>query len=440
MVQVVLINIMNLYSNSNIKLVFSMRLVINLLILLIFLNTSNAQQTSQLGRILKTISVEETAGQNRQFEPVEILFNFRNHKFVNPEKQISIVEILDDENEKEIPCQIFDAEKKPDDRVLKFKVIFQVNILANGKKTYRIIYNSQMLNKFEYPPDLKVIGEGFGLIVENEYYRADLTPGEGPKKEPDSGQIREITIRGDLKKKLMRYDRRIHWSPNFIRTDNKIDQSIAHWENPENYTVEKGPIMCMTKRWGILKNFPEIFISAIYKFYAHLPYFVFSSRLEMKKDIYLDRLRNDEMTTDSIFTHFTFKRPSGEIFTLPFKNRQEILDKNPIEADAPWLFFYEPKQGFALGCIRLLYNNTNNCGIPSPTTGDYTKISDGAQGGKYWNRILILNESVLVPKGSIYAEKNAYIVFNKLSHSNLVDSLEYYEKCLDNPLQVTLAE
>jgi hypothetical protein len=438
--QVVLINIMNLYSNSNIKLVFSMRLVIILLILLIFINTSNAQQTSQPGIILKTISIEETAGQNRQFEPVEILFNLKNHKSVNPEKQISVVEILDDANEKEIPCQIFDTEKKLNDQVLKFKVIFQVNIVANGKKTYRIIHNNPMPNKFEYSPDLKVIGKGFGLIVENEYYRADLTPGEGPKKESDSGQIREVTILGDSKKKLMRYDRRIHWSPNFIRTDNKINQSIAHWDHPENYTVEKGPIVCMTKRWGTLKNFPEIFISAIYKFYAHLPYFVFSSRLEMKKDIYLDRLRNDEMTTDTIFTHFTFKRPSGEIFTLPFKNRQEILNKNPIEADAPWLFFYEPKQGFALGCIRLIYNNTNIRGIPSPTTGDYTKISDGAQGGKYWNRILILNKPVLISEGSVYKEKNAYIVFNNLSHTNLIDLFEYYEKCLHNPLKVTFLE
>lgn len=401
---------------------------------------SNAQQTSRPGIILKTISIEETAGQNRQFEPVEISFNLRNHKSINPETQISIVEILDDEKEKEIPCQVFDSEKKQNDQALQFKVIFQVNIVANGKKTYRIIHNSPTPDRFEYSPDLKVIGEGFGLIIENKYYRTDLTPGEGPKKEPDSGQIREVTILGDLKKKLMRYDRRIHWSPNFTRTDNKIDQSIAHWDHPENYTVEKGPIVCMTKRWGTLKNFPEIFISAIYKFYAHLPYFVFSSRLEMKKDIYLDRLRNDEMTTDSIFTHFTFKRPSGEIFTLPFKNRKEILDKNPIEADAPWLFFYEPKQGFALGCIRLLYDNTNIGGNPSPTTGDYTKISDGAQGGKYWNRILILNKPVLVSEGSVYQEKNAYIVFNKLSYAKLVDSFEYYEKCLHNPLKVTFHE
>ena len=100
--QVVLINIMNLYWNSNIKLVFSVRLIIIISIFLIFIYTLNAQQTSQPRIILKTISVEETAGQNRQFEPVEILFNFRNHESVNPEKQISIVEILDDGNEKEI--------------------------------------------------------------------------------------------------------------------------------------------------------------------------------------------------------------------------------------------------------------------------------------------------------------------------------------------------
>jgi hypothetical protein len=94
----------------------------------------------------------------------------------------------------------------------------------------------------------------------------------------------------------------------------------------------------------------------------------------------------------------------------------------------------------AYGCIRLLYNNINIWGDSSPTTGDYTKISDGAHGGKYWNRILILNKSVLVPEGSVYVEKNAYIVFNNITHENAIDSLEYYEKSLNNPLNLTIYE
>jgi hypothetical protein len=402
------------------------------------MDSSKAQQATQSRLILKTISIEETAGIDRRYEPVEIFLDLKNNKFINLEKHLHVVEMLDDITEKEIPLQVFEIEQEVNRQASQFNIIFQVNIVANGGKVFRIIYDSMVLDNFEYLSDLKVMGESYGLIIENRYYRADLTSGEGPKKKPDSGQIREITILGGLNKKLMRYDRRIHWSPNFIRTDRNINHSIAQWSRPENYLAAKGPIICSTKRWGTLKMFPEIFITAIYKFYAHLPYFIFSSKMEMKKDIYLNRLRNDEMTTDSIFTHLVFKRPTGEIFSLPFKDRENFLNKNPVGADAPWLSFYEPQQGLAFGCIRLLYNNTNIWDNPSPTTGDYTKISDGARGGKYWNRILILNKSVLVPKGSVYEEKNAYIVFNNIPYENLGDSLEYYEKCLNNPLKVTI--
>jgi hypothetical protein len=431
---------MNLYSSSQKGLFFFIRILGVLCILLILMDTSNAQQATQSRINIKTISIEETDGLNRRNEPVEILLDIESNIYQNFEKQIHVIELLDDITEKEIPFQVFEVHKKENNQASQFKVIFQVNIVANGRRIYRIVYDDMIPKNFEYSPDLKVIGEGFGLIIENEYYRADLTPGEGPKKEPDSGQIKEITILGDSKKKLMRYDRRIHWSPNFIRTDNKINKSIAQWDKPEKYLVEKGPVLCSTRRWGNLKDFPEIFITATYNFYAHLPYFVFGSSMEMEKDIHLDRLRNDEMTTDTIFTHLIFKRLPDEIISLSFKEREEILKKNPIEADAPWLFFYEPQEGVAFGCIRLIYNNTNIWGDSSPTTGDYTKISDGAHGGKYWNRILILNKSVLVPEGSVYEEKNAYIVFNDITQENFIDSLEYYEKCLNNPLNVIIHE
>jgi hypothetical protein len=414
-------------------------LMASMLLELVF-QSSKSQEYWEFWKSYKTIIVEETEGLDRQDEPVEISLSFYKGEITHPEQEIRMVEILENSDYKEIPSQVFEIQRHLGGQHIQCKVVFQASVLANEKKTYKLFYNNTATQKPSYSTDLKISGEGFGLIVENDYYKADLTHGEGPQKSPDSGQIKEITILGDVDQKLARFDRRMHWSPNFIRADNDTNQSIAHWDRPENYVVEKGPIICHTKRWGSLKDFPEIFITATYKFYAHQPYFIFYSRMEMKQNIHLSRLRNDEMTSDTLFTHLAFKRADNSIVNTTFQNRDEILSKHPVESDTPWLCFYEPNNGFAFGSVRLFYTNTNIWGDTSPTTGDYTKISNGARGGKYWNRILISDKSTLVPEGSVYAEKNAYIVFKLSEGENRFAEIEKYTMRMGRPLKVKVID
>ncbi len=162
--------------------------------------------------------------------------------------------------------------------------------------------------------------------------------------------------------------------------------------------------------------------------------------MEMKQAIWLSRLRNDEMTTDTLFTHLAFIRFDGLVVTTTFQNRDEILRQHPIESDALWLSFYEHNKGLAFGCIRLFYDNTSIWGEASPTTGDYTKISNGARGGKYWNRILIIDKPTFVPEGSVYSEKNAYIVFKLSEGENKFAEIEKYAKRLSCPLKVKVID
>ncbi len=399
-----------------------------------------SQEYWELWKSYKTIIVEETKGLDRQAEPVEITVSFHKKEISHPEKEIRLVETLMNGDYKEIPSQVFEIQRRLGGQLIQCQIVFLISLSANEKKSCRLLYNNPGAHQPSYSSDLKIRGEGFGLIVANGYYKADMTPGEGSKKSPDSGQIKEITILGDVNQRLARFDRRTHWSPNFIRADNDTNQSIAHWDRPENYVVEKGPIMCLTKRWGNLKDFPEIFITATYKFYAHQPYFIYFSRIEMKQDINLSRLRNDEMTIDTLFTHLAFKRADGSMVNTTFQNRSEIVSKHPIEPDAPWLCFYEPNKGFAFGSVRLLYDNTNTWGEVSLTTGDYTKISNGARGGKYWNRILILDKSILVPEGSVYAEKNAYIVFKLGKGENRFAEIDECANRLSCPLKLRVID
>ena len=160
--------------------------------------------------------------------------------------------------------------------------------------------------------------------------------------------------------------------------------------------------------------------------------------MEIKKDLWLFLLRNDEMTMDSLFTNVAFCDAAGQITDLKFSERYDILEKNHISDNAPWLCFYNADKGYAYGSIRLKYDNTNEQGLESPVYQTYTKISDGAGGGKYWNRRLINEHDTFVPAGSRYVEKNAYLAFN-IEEDDPFKWIKYWSEILTNPLQVKVS-
>jgi hypothetical protein len=229
----------------------------------------------------------------------------------------------------------------------------------------------------------------------------------------------------------------MHWAPNFQNREYAGYKTIAGWDNPEMYLLGTGPYLIHTMRSDHAPRHPEILLSANYYFYAGLPYFKFQSSMEITENIWLFLLRNDEMTMDSLFTHVAFQRPNGKIEDLSFSERYSKLEENPIENTAPWLCFYHAEKGYAFGSIRLMYDIKNEKGFDSPTYFPHTKISDGASGGKYWNRRLIHESPIFVPKGSRYSEENAYIVF-KVADKNKFEDIQKWSQIIKNPLHVSV--
>jgi len=139
---------------------------------------------------------------------------------------------------------------------------------------------------------------------------------------------------------------------------------------------------------------------------------------------------------DSLFTHVAFKNIAGKTTDLSFNERYDSLQAHPIQNEAEWLCFYNAEKGYAFGSIRLNYDITNDSCLPSPTYSPHTKISDGANGGKYWNRCLIDFHYTLVPAGSRYIEENAYIVF-KISEQDKFNEIEKWARIVQNPIEIT---
>ncbi len=394
-----------------------------------------------------TFEVRETAGVARQQEPVEVVIRL-------PSRNPRVVRWS--EPPEEIVSQVLEAQ--PDGAAYKLRVAFPATVPARSMVRYRIYYDAS-LPAASYSTALKVSGETrVGWVVENGRYVADASSRAVEGKPEDSGQIRALTLKFADVMLLRSTGPRMHWAPNFQRAGAKSYTGIARWDPVQSVTRRAGPVVAETHRSGYHAEYPGIALSAVYRFFAFVPYFFFRSEMRMTQPLELFLLRNDEMTMDGFFTHVAWpgqlaaaslegrrgdrQETSGTtpVEAATFEEREKLLEKRPIPADAPWICFFHQEKGYGYGSVRLKFDTRNTAGGPSPLYQPHTKISDGAGGGKYWNRRLIHEHNTLVPAGSRYAEENAYVVF-RLRPGGLPEALGEFlewERKLRTPLVAEL--
>ena len=380
--------------------------------------------------VIATIIVEESSGIQRDLEYIECNIQVSIENLDNSPPKFIIEEIP---SGLPVPCQIFELTKEISKDKIFFKLIFPLSIGASEKNEYLL---KQATSTISINSDLRLEGSGFDLIVENRFYRADLSKSDlAEPKNHDSGQIRELLIKMGINQLLTNVEDRLHWAPNFKRPDLEWYTTIAHWNSPAVYNLHKGPYLIKTVRKDLAPDHPEISLTAVYRFYEDLPYFKFYSEMQMVEDVWLELLRNDEMTMDSMFTHLAFQRSSGKIVDITFSERKELLEKQPIQNESPWICFYNREKKYAFGSIRIQYSNLNQFGEPSPVYQPQTQIGEWLAGIKYWNRRLIHNQLTFVPRGSRYMEENAYLVF-KMGNEDKFEVIKYWVDRLHHPLEV----
>jgi hypothetical protein len=398
--------------------------------ILFFISTGISYLYAQINDRLVDIRVEETAGFSRELEYIEteIQVTDTSIKYI----------ISEDINTNQIiPCQSFVRFKDDQENSTILSVIFPITLHAYEQKTF-ILRKAELMDTIS--SDLRISGEETELIIENGYYRADLTQSNATEaKSHYSGQLRELFIKMDFNQLLLRTENRIHWAPNFRKRGAEDYHTIAGWDNPSYNNIFHGPYCIRTERADIAPKLPEMILIGTYKFYAYLPYFIFSSRMDLTQDVWLDLLRNDEMTMDSLFTHIAYQRHDKQVIDLALSTREKVLKKEPISADAPWLCFYNAQKDYAFGSIRIAYDNRNVFNNPSPTYKSHTKISDGSGGGKYWDRRLIHEYPILVPAGSRYYEQNAYLLF-EIDSEQKFKHIDFWAQRLRNPPSISLIQ
>jgi hypothetical protein len=268
-----------------------------------------------------------------------------------------------------------------------------------------------------------------GFLVENAVFAADLTPREVRGQIEDSGVLRGLLYKA-AGVTLRRTQNRMHWAPSFQRPGARGYTSIATWTPVQLHDLQISPGAVRFTREGFHRDYPEIRLWAEYRFFAHVPYFLFESKMDIVQPVEIYWLRNQEMTMDDLFTHVAWPQSGGAARIAAFEERKPLLEKDPLPLELPWVAFYHQERGYGYGAVVLHLTATT-------TANAKTAINDGADNGKYWDRHLIGQVNTALKPGDRYTEKTAYVLFRTRPGAPIAEFLEW-EKRLRNPVRIEI--
>jgi hypothetical protein len=407
----------------------------------------------------KSIVVSETAGIDRKSEPVEMLLAFYPDEAFDLKREIRVVAV-DPENFNltEVPCQIYDLQKylvedkldpdvngKPTREVpiwlptISARVAFLADVQANKSKVYLVFYNNDKALVKVYNSNLKVQGEMPGINVDNGKISVVL--------HPNSGHFDQLTLNEKPSFPLfhrMETNGAIHWNPE-IYSPPRPWTHTADWNPPQNVNLISGPVTAITELWGSLRDIPEVDASVRYQFFPDVPYFISSTSLRINETLNCIALRNAEIVFKrELMTHAAwFDVIRNKVITYDVTDMPDLTDLK-MEADVPWITFYNEKEKIGFAGIQLNYSNS---GLESRERllNPFIYITGGPW--IYWARALSLtflssNMQQMVPalKGNYFAEKWAYLVYETKDGANPYQPVLEWRNRLLNPLRVHLVE
>ncbi len=298
--------------------------------------------------------------------------------------------------------------------------ILYVTIAAGKTKTFRV-------DRLKHRDTLDLRAtDRVGFTVENNVYSADLSQRLVNGKAEDSGTLRALTFKR-AGVTLKRTQNRMHWAPSFWRVGARGYTSIAMWDPVQQHQRDEIDGMIRARRAGSHALYPELALEAEYRFFPHMPYFLFSATVNVVKQIEMYWLRGQEMTMDAFFTHAAWPASDGKPVVATFDERKALLEKQTLAVDLPWVAFVNQDHGFGFGAVVLDYSATT-------TANARVMINDGANNGKYWDRYLVGQVNTTLHPGDRYHERTAYVLFRTL------DEFLQWEKKLRNPLRVDVVQ
>ena len=406
----------------------------------------------------KAVVLSETEGINREKEVVEVLLPFYPDEAWDLKREIRVVAV-DPDNFKltEVPSQVYDIMKynekdnlapleegQPERHIplwmptVTCRVAFLADVKGKSSQVYLVYYNNDKAMVKTYKTDLRVQGELPGLTIDNDKFTAVL--------HPNSGHIDQITLKSKANDPLyhrMETNGAIHWNPG-VYVPPRAWTHTADWKLEQNSHSVTGPVISTVEQWGHMRNMPEVDASVRYEFFPDVPYFFATTNMRINETVQCIALRNGEIVFKrELMTHAAwYDVIRDKVVTYNVADMADLTDLM-MEADIPWITFYNEKTGIGFAGINLGYANT---GLESRNRllNPYFYITAGPW--IYWSRALSLsflssNMQQVIPalKGSHFYEKWAFLTYETDSDIPY-KKVETWQKRLTNPLRVQLVE
>jgi len=346
----------------------------------------------------QAFALDETAGQNRPPEPVELTLRVAADHADSLAREVRVARIADGEL-REVPCQVFGEIRRGQERL--GKVLFLAGGAAHQRQSYLIFYGNPDAELPQYPTDLETRGEGYGLDIENDFFRAKLSR--------QMGQLERLTIKREHGLELFAGGEGhgeppgIDWAHDYVTSGRLQKLRITLWETCPDYEVVRGPLCTIVRRWGFpyspvhpVFSPARIHVDVEYRFYSGLPWFHKTGTMTALKDVEVDALRDDEWVfSGQSFTDILWMGPDGKLRTGPVA---------PEFADNIWAVGF--CNSVSKDSFLALFLEHRGEGLPELKHSG-SPMMYYRWHGHVWSRYPLPVKNV--PAGAVLHQKNAYV-------------------------------
>jgi hypothetical protein len=407
----------------------------------------------------KAVILSETAGINRAKEAVEILLAFYPDEAQQLVRDIRVVAVNPKTHElTEVASQVYDVKEDlieddlaPDKNgnptrkvplwlpTVSARVAFLADVPAKSSQVFLVYYNNANAKVKTYQTDLHVQGEAPGLQIDNRVFSVDLHSNSGHldqmtlKSKPDDPFFHRLETNGAM-----------HWNPD-IYVPPRPWSHTADWKPPRSVKTLAGPIIAKSELWDNLRGMPEVDASVSYEFFPEVPYFISSTCMRINETVNCLALRNAEMVfkRELITNAAWYDAVRDTTIVYDVANMPDLTDLK-MDADVPWITFFNKEKGIGFAGIQLNYANTGVESSPR-LLNPFFYITAGPW--VYWARglshtFLSSNMQQVVPalKGNIFYEKWAYMVYELDKNNNPFAPILKWQKLLTHPVKIQLVE
>ena len=314
--------------------------------------------------LYQVVRVAEGAGLERSGEALDVVVAVPAGAVGSLSREVRVARVVPGEGREgsrpvEVPSQVYGEERRLRDGPpaagergeRRAHLVWQADVPGGEEVWYLVLAGNPAAELPEYPSDLRVGGEGFGLDVENDHFRARLSR--------QTGQLERLTYRRAHGLELFAGGEghgeppHLDWAHDYLAGDRFNKLRVTNWEACPNYAVVRGPLCVTVRRWGVphsplhpVLSASDLLVDLTYTFYAGAPYFTKHGRMEAVQDFGLDYLRDDEW----VFSGYCFDE-------LLWMGEDGTVREGPVApeaADRMWgVGFYHHESRDAIFALRL---------------------------------------------------------------------------------------